>query len=192
MLEMGAEPNQTNKLGQTALHHLAMIEPQQSAAAIASVLLDAGSDPNLCDAEGNTVIHYASGVTGNHPKEELAICLVLKGCSLNAPNRDGYTPLDGMLDNPPAYVAQTLLRIRNRMLESIIAPPVWLADHVVNNCQECRKQFGRLQFTRKHHCRMCGRIVCSACSDSKRPIPKLGINEAVRVCRLCVEVVEAS
>ena len=44
MIEMGAEPNAVNKLGQTALHHLAMIEPQQSAAAIASILLDAGCD----------------------------------------------------------------------------------------------------------------------------------------------------
>ena len=69
MLEMGAEPSATNKLGQTALHILAMIEPQQSCAAIASVLLDAGCDPAIPDAEGNQVIHYASGVTGNHPKE---------------------------------------------------------------------------------------------------------------------------
>ena len=78
----------------------------------------------------------------------------------------------------------------HRMLESVIAPPVWLADHVASNCQMCRKQFGRLQFTRKHHCRMCGRIVCSTCSDQKRQIPKLGIDDHVRVCNLCSEIVD--
>jgi len=189
MLEMGAQPSAMNKLGQTALHHLAN-QPTEAAGKIAALLLEAGCDVTIPDAEGNTVIHYASGVAGSNPNEELAICLVLKGCSLSSPNRDGYTPLDGLLDNPPPYIAQTLLKIRTRMLESIITPPVWLADHVVNHCQDCRKQFGRLQLTRKHHCRMCGRIVCSACSDQKRPIPKIGINEPVRVCKLCLEIVE--
>jgi len=191
MIEMGASPNAVNKKGQTALHHLAMIEPQQSSAAIASILLDAGIMPSAQDSDGNTAVHYASGVAGSHPNEELAICLVLKGTSLNIPNQDGYTPLDGLLDNPPPHVAQQLLRLRTRMLESVISPPEWAADHMANNCQMCRKQFGRLQFTRKHHCRMCGRIVCSTCSDQKRSIPKLGVDEQVRLCNVCTEVVDS-
>jgi len=191
MLEMGADPNAINNLGQTAMHHLAMAPTLQlSAAAIASVLLEAGCDHSLTDADGNTAMHYATGVAGSQPREELAICLVLKGASLNLPNRDGYTALDGLLDNPPAHVAQQLLHIRTRTLQSVIQAPTWLADHAVNNCQMCRKQFGRLNFTRKHHCRMCGRIICSACSEHKRSITKLMCEEAVRVCNVCCEVLD--
>ena len=118
------------------------------------------------------------------------MCLVLKGSSLNVQNKAGQTPLDALIESHPPVVVQTLLRIRTRMLQSIIQAPVWVADATVSSCQMCRKQFGRLQFTRKHHCRMCGRIVCSTCSEHKRPLPKLMCEEAVRLCNMCVDALD--
>lgn len=40
-------------------------------------------------------------------------------------------------------------------------------------------------FRRRHHCRCCGGVFCGICSNSQAPLPKFGLNKAVRVCRNC-------
>lgn len=40
--------------------------------------------------------------------------------------------------------------------------PVWVPDAVAKECMVCRTKFST--FVRKHHCRRCGRVVCSSCS----------------------------
>lgn len=42
---------------------------------------------------------------------------------------------------------------------------VWEKDSEVDNCRACNVEFSL--FTRKHHCRGCGKIFCNACSDDK-------------------------
>ena len=37
----------------------------------------------------------------------------------------------------------------------------------------------------RKNCRQCGRLICSACSKNKRPLPSLGHPYQVRVCDLC-------
>ena len=51
------------------------------------------------------------------------------------------------------------------------SPPVytWVSDNAVTACHRCGVEFGFL--TRRHHCRMCGRIFCDACSRGKAVIP---------------------
>lgn len=40
----------------------------------------------------------------------------------------------------------------------------------------------------KHHCRVCGKGVCSTCSKKKKPVPERGWGtEPVRVCDNCFE-----
>ena len=48
------------------------------------------------------------------------------------------------------------------------AAPVWIPDQRVTMCQECSTEFGLV--VRRHHCRACGRVVCSPCSASKAPL----------------------
>ena len=47
----------------------------------------------------------------------------------------------------------------------------------------CNTQFwfGR----RKHHCRSCGKLFCSECSEKYLPIPSEQLYHPVRVCDLC-------
>ncbi|CBJ27220.1 Zinc finger FYVE domain-containing protein [Ectocarpus siliculosus] len=37
----------------------------------------------------------------------------------------------------------------------------------------------------KHNCRMCGLLVCDPCSDHRKPLPRVGVLEACRVCDRC-------
>jgi len=63
--------------------------------------------------------------------------------------------------------------------------PPWQPDSAAATCKLCQAGFGF--FSRRHHCRHCGLVVCGACS-AKPPvaIPALGYTEeAVRVCDAC-------
>jgi hypothetical protein len=54
--------------------------------------------------------------------------------------------------------------------ESDLVLPPWQPDSAVTHCPVCNKQFTFL--FRKHHCRKCGRVVCSQCSPHRITIPR--------------------
>ena len=57
----------------------------------------------------------------------------------------------------------------------------WVPDHEVNVCSQCSDEFSIVK--RKHHCRVCGRVFCDACSPFRLLIPttKLIANPSSRV-----------
>jgi len=59
----------------------------------------------------------------------------------------------------------------------------WVMDSDVLNCMECDIEF--TFFRRKHHCRACGRVVCSGCSPYQANIPTLYEPGGSRVCVNC-------
>ncbi|KAG6597835.1 GAF domain [Phytophthora cinnamomi] len=61
----------------------------------------------------------------------------------------------------------------------------WVADHERSLCYVCTRPFGT--FRRKHHCRMCGEVVCKNCTLYKdaHVDPTIGPTR-VRVCMSCV------
>ena len=59
--------------------------------------------------------------------------------------------------------------------------PKWVEDGP--KCLHCSKRFTAT--IRRHHCRMCGDLVCFQCAPNERPIIELGYKEAVRVCLKC-------
>eukprot|EP01097_Dermamoeba_algensis_P009128 TRINITY_DN6302_c0_g1_i1.p1 TRINITY_DN6302_c0_g1~~TRINITY_DN6302_c0_g1_i1.p1 ORF type:complete len:563 (-),score=99.35 TRINITY_DN6302_c0_g1_i1:1517-3178(-) len=59
-------------------------------------------------------------------------------------------------------------------------PVVWVPDEAVTNCKACHVLFS--VFVRKHHCRSCGQIFCSDCSNFGVKTPEKKI---VRVCLSC-------
>ncbi|KNC55781.1 uncharacterized protein AMSG_11214 [Thecamonas trahens ATCC 50062] len=62
-------------------------------------------------------------------------------------------------------------------------PRAWVPDAARSACALCVASFGFLR--RRHHCRQCGEVVCASCSPQRKPLPKLGLDKAVRVCREC-------
>ncbi|XP_033099634.1 FYVE and coiled-coil domain-containing protein 1-like isoform X2 [Anneissia japonica] len=57
----------------------------------------------------------------------------------------------------------------------------WLEDKDVKNCMQCDTEFGLT--VRRHHCRLCGRIFCSKCSNNF--VMSSSSNKKVRVCEPC-------
>jgi hypothetical protein len=66
---------------------------------------------------------------------------------------------------------------------AVIGPQPWVSDDERRTCTLCDRKF--TPFFRKHHCRMCGRIICSKCSPSRAPLPDLGYQKLVRLCSPC-------
>ncbi|KAE9044871.1 hypothetical protein PR003_g2677 [Phytophthora rubi] len=61
----------------------------------------------------------------------------------------------------------------------------WVADHERTLCCVCTRPFGT--FRRKHHCRMCGEVVCKNCTLYKDAHVDPTISPTrVRVCMSCV------
>ncbi|CAI2294681.1 unnamed protein product [Caenorhabditis sp. 36 PRJEB53466] len=69
------------------------------------------------------------------------------------------------------------------LLESLEAEPRWSDG---DTC-DCGARFSLT--SRKHHCRHCGRHVCSKCSETTMPIAKYGEEKRVRVCDVCAHVI---
>lgn len=65
--------------------------------------------------------------------------------------------------------------------------PVWIPDQRVTMCQACGSEFNLVQ--RRHHCRGCGRVVCTTCSRNKAPLRYKGW-ESHRVCDTCFDFLE--
>ncbi|XP_063635242.1 RUN and FYVE domain-containing protein 2 isoform X1 [Cydia splendana] len=59
--------------------------------------------------------------------------------------------------------------------------PNWTSDKDATVCTACAKEFTIAR--RKHHCRRCGHIFCSACSD--KSVALAGNTKPVRVCDAC-------
>ncbi|SOV83592.1 FYVE and coiled-coil domain-containing protein [Plasmodium sp. gorilla clade G3] len=60
---------------------------------------------------------------------------------------------------------------------------LWVPDEEVTNCYSCNVVFNVR--VRKHHCRACGNVFCSNCSDNKIKISEYSYAEKVRVCDRC-------
>lgn len=54
-----------------------------------------------------------------------------------------------------------------------------------DHCYYCSKDFGKV-WSRRHHCRNCGRSICSSCHGKEQlALPHFGITEPQRVCITC-------
>lgn len=52
---------------------------------------------------------------------------------------------------------------------SAMTTPLWQPDDEVQACPLCHTSFS--WWTRKHHCRKCGRVICNACANNYYSLP---------------------
>lgn len=86
-------------------------------------------------------------------------------------------------DDSPTQSQQHLSTSVPRSQPMMMPPPRWIPDEEAPQCMSCAQSF--TTFRRRHHCRNCGGVFCGVCSNSQAPLPKFGLNKAVRVCRTC-------
>lgn len=60
--------------------------------------------------------------------------------------------------------------------------PYWVPDNMTVFCMQCNQKFSFIR--RRHHCRACGLVLCSACCSLKAKLEYLGDVEA-RICIQC-------
>ncbi|ESO10241.1 hypothetical protein HELRODRAFT_190418 [Helobdella robusta] len=126
------------------------------------------------DANGNSVLMLAY-FNGN---SSLCRAIVKHGATLGTKNKEGMS-----IFNAPVATKQLLFK----MLDMLKKEPPWTDGE---NCLQCDVKFGLT--TRKHHCRHCGRLLCSRCSAKEVPIIKFELTKPVRVCDLCFDVLSLS
>ncbi len=69
-------------------------------------------------------------------------------------------------------------------LQKKVLSAVWVPDAQRQNCPLCQVAFST--FTRRHHCRLCGEVVCDNCSTARRDLP-FHQQKQLRVCNACAE-----
>ncbi|KAI9291816.1 Dbl homology domain-containing protein [Neoconidiobolus thromboides FSU 785] len=66
--------------------------------------------------------------------------------------------------------------------------PVWIPDDQAIDCHCCKEEF--TVFKRKHHCRLCGNVVCHTCSNNTFFIPGQSLvdHRPARACDKCYKL----
>ncbi|CAK4081391.1 unnamed protein product [Aphanomyces euteiches] len=140
-------------------------------AAMLRLFLERQVDPNAIVRGENTLLH----VCVERHLYNMAGCLVEFGAALNLPDSRGVL----VTDIVPDHHLGSLVKYSSR-------PQDWV-NHVRKACMSCSRKFGFLN--RRHHCRLCGRILCGKCTKNKRTLGLAeGVQTAVRVCHVCVSV----
>ncbi|XP_046860307.1 zinc finger FYVE domain-containing protein 26-like [Xenia sp. Carnegie-2017] len=68
----------------------------------------------------------------------------------------------------------------------ILTKPEWIPDSKASSCVLCKERF--TQVRRRHHCRVCGNVLCGKCCFEKVYLPQYGDDEQSRVCNACLPV----
>uniref|UniRef100_A0A915I0V9 phosphatidylinositol-3,5-bisphosphate 3-phosphatase n=1 Tax=Romanomermis culicivorax TaxID=13658 RepID=A0A915I0V9_ROMCU len=101
---------------------------------------------------------------------------VLENNKLN----DTFEP--GSLDSRTSEASwEAIMEDRNELPR----PVLWTPDHATSRCANCRAQFWAIK--RRHHCRNCGKVFCSICTNYECPVPQELLFRPVRVCIKCFE-----
>jgi hypothetical protein len=61
--------------------------------------------------------------------------------------------------------------------------PVWQTDKSSSGCQLCGRGFTLTR--RRHHCRICGKLVCNSCSPHRLVIASIDEKKRQRLCNTC-------
>ena len=102
----------------------------------------------------------------------------IQECADSARAREAGRPMSIAGAPPPAANANEIA-------------PVWVEDSLATECAICGIKF--TMFKRRHHCRQCGRCICSKDSPYRKVMGFAGSsNKPVRICTICHEQGDAT
>uniref|UniRef100_A0A0N4ZNH2 Ankyrin n=1 Tax=Parastrongyloides trichosuri TaxID=131310 RepID=A0A0N4ZNH2_PARTI len=171
LLEGNANPFIQNIFGQNILHLMAGISSKISILMYKSLKQSYPDYPlEVLDIEGNTIF-LLSYIHGN---SELCRLLAKSNVCIAITNNLGDSIFS--IETPTKQLLYGLL-------DSLQSEPKWADGEI---CSQCKTKFTLTM--RKHHCRHCGRLACSKCTERTMPLIKYGIQKAVRICETCHDV----
>uniref|UniRef100_A0A914YGV6 FYVE-type domain-containing protein n=1 Tax=Panagrolaimus superbus TaxID=310955 RepID=A0A914YGV6_9BILA len=171
LIESDADPFSVNQKKQNILHLCAITIGPQAVEMFKTVLEIIPQYPlEIQDLYGNTMF-LLSYINGNGDLCRLAL---RHGACLAATNHTGQSIFK--IDTPTKQLLFGLL-------DNLESEPRWAEG---DYCSDCESKFTITM--RKHHCRHCGRLVCSKCSEHQIPIVKYNLQKNVRVCHMCFDV----
>lgn len=95
-------------------------------------------------------------------------------------SEDFSTPPSSSLVNPNESSSSNQADLIAGQLGKVA--PYWVPDNMTNNCMQCDTKFSLIK--RRHHCRSCGQLLCSACCCMKAKLEYMEDQEA-RICIQC-------
>ncbi|XP_027194970.2 rabankyrin-5 [Dermatophagoides pteronyssinus] len=215
LLDMGIDASVQDSNGNTALHLAAMKAHHNTC----RVLMERGSRPGcrpldvrISNNRGHNVFHCLSTSANKVAASAIFEELVANFTDLDLDGRDndGNTPLLLAYMNGNSKLCRSIVKegaalgIRNHqgvsifnhvmptrqlltsLLDSLARMPQWRDGP---ECLECGQKFNITN--RRHHCRHCGRELCSRCSSKEILIMKFQSDKRSvqsRVCELCYDV----
>ncbi|KAI9914721.1 hypothetical protein PsorP6_008531 [Peronosclerospora sorghi] len=75
------------------------------------------------------------------------------------------------------------LALRRRSLKTATLAPIFMFDKISNVCTICTQTF--IVYRPRHHCRLCGSLVCGNCSRRRWTLSYSSSTKASRVCDSC-------
>uniref|UniRef100_A0A6B2L4J8 Uncharacterized protein n=1 Tax=Arcella intermedia TaxID=1963864 RepID=A0A6B2L4J8_9EUKA len=108
--------------------------------------------------------------------------LRIHGFTIQAPKKSFFVYAE-TIEEKHQWVEE-LQKAMGRRDEDLKSAATWVPDHVMKACPLCYAEFGF--FNRRHHCRKCGTLACSACSAYKMRVPEVDDKNDVRVCKGCL------
>ncbi|MFH4980683.1 hypothetical protein AB6A40_007392 [Gnathostoma spinigerum] len=206
LIENGADVNIVDKDGNTALHSAVS---QGSVAAANVLLLQSDINARLRNKRHQTPLILAATCSSFSAAVEILQMFISVDPDYPVDSRDvdgntlfllsymagnaelcraalGYTVCLAVTNNYGVSVFSyetPTKQLLFSLLDNLEKEPKW-ADG--DFCSECEAKFNITM--RKHHCRHCGRLVCSRCSEQTMPILKYGLEKAVRICQICFDV----
>ena len=88
------------------------------------------------------------------------------------------------LDVRYVFVEEEKEATQNPEEDILFSKKHWIPDKFKSNCMSCDAFFTLTR--RRHHCRLCGSVVCHACSSKTRKI--FTTQPPVRVCDTCASL----
>lgn len=174
-----ADINCQCKLGFGPLHYASQLGDGESVLA----LLQYGAMPNARDKRMNTALHFAAN-------SHVAVFLVSNGSRADLKNDQNVRADASTRGNDKAIKQAAEAYSQNSVVEAIgkgcPKPPgnrsSWVGDESSAACLACYGKFSMM--VRRHHCRLCGMLVCFKCSNKNY---KLG-NDSLRTCDACFNI----
>uniref|UniRef100_A0A7E4VCH7 FYVE-type domain-containing protein n=1 Tax=Panagrellus redivivus TaxID=6233 RepID=A0A7E4VCH7_PANRE len=105
------------------------------------------------------------------------------------PSSSSTRPTSVILSTHDLSVMSPEFRLTESELQLGKSKPYWIPDEDCPNCMLCTTRFTVIN--RRHHCRCCGRVLCSSCCNLKRSLPYNDESDKKeKVCEPCSKTLD--